>query len=91
MNTTLTEMVFEVMIDMRPWTYWNIGQEIHRRHGQFFNDNSISAAIRNLRKQEFKAKLNIKMDADPVIKERIPGKRGYTYRLSPMILSGGNS
>lgn len=67
------------MKDGNWWTYWTLQKVIKERTGTFYGEPSISAAIRNLRKEKEKNKYGLPDDA--VIREKITNQKGYKYRL----------
>ena len=56
------------MKDGNWWTYWTLQKVIKERTGTFYGEPSISAAIRNLRKEKEKNKYGLPDDA--VIREK---------------------
>jgi|TARA_Y100000015_G_C2359224_1_gene74422 hypothetical protein len=67
------------MKDGKWWTYWTLQKVIKERTGTFYGEPSISAAIRNLRKEKEKNKYGLPDDA--VIREKITNQKGYKYKL----------
>ena len=76
---TLNDCVYLCMKDGKWWTYWTLQKVIKERTGTFYGEPSISAAIRNLRKDKQKEKYRLPDDA--VIREKITNQKGYKYRL----------
>lgn len=76
---TLNDCVYLCMKDGNWWTYWTLQKVIKERTGTFYGEPSISAAIRNLRKDKQKEKYRLPDDA--VIREKITNQKGYKYRL----------
>ena len=76
---TLNDCVYLCMKDGNWWTYWTLQKVIKERTGTFYGEQSISAAIRNLRKDKQKEKYRLPDDA--VIREKITNQKGYKYRL----------
>ena len=76
---TLNDCVYLCMKDGNWWTYWTLQKVIKERTGTFYGEPSISAAIRNLRKEKEKNKYGLPDDA--VIREKITNQKGYKYRL----------
>ena len=82
---SVDDMVFECMAYFSPWTFWGLQREIKNRWGRDFGETTISAAIRNLRKPKFRKKMGLPMDIQIVFTRRITNRKGYEYRLNPMI------
>ena len=76
---TLNDCVYLCMKDGKWWTYWTLQKVIKDKTGTFYGEPSISAAIRNLRKEKEKNKYGLPDDA--VIREKITNQKGYKYRL----------
>ncbi len=76
---TLNDCVYLCMKDGKWWTYWTLQKVIKERTGTFYGEPSISAAIRNLRKEKEKNKYGLPDDA--VIREKITNQKGYKYKL----------
>ena len=76
---TLNDCVYLCMKDGNWWTYWTLQKVIKERTVTFYGEPSISAAIRNLRKDKQKEKYRLPDDA--VIREKITNQKGYKYRL----------
>jgi len=84
---TRNDLVFSVMSNFKPWTFWAIQQEIASNYGQFYGEPSISAAIRDIRKPEARKKYNLPHSGEVVVKEKISSGRGYQYRLANTIIN----
>lgn len=67
----------------KKWTYWQLQETIKEKANKFYSENSIGAAVRDLRKMPERKKynLNTNMAFNTVKKEAITGGKGYTYRL----------
>ena len=76
---TLNDCVYLCMKDGKWWTYWTLQKVIKDKTGTFYGEPSISAAIRNLRKEKEKNKYGLPDDA--VIREKITNQKGYKYRF----------
>ena len=76
---TLNDCVYLCMKDGKWWTYWTLQKVIKDKTGTFYGEPSISAAIRNLRKEKQKNKYGLPDDA--VIREKITNQKGYKYKL----------
>ena len=84
---TLDDYVIRCMSDFKPWTFWTIQEKIHQKTGKFYGEPTISAAIRNIRKDYMREKYDLPRLDEVVIKEKIPNGKGYQYRLSPAVLN----
>jgi len=78
---SITDYVFLCMRDGSWWTFWDLQSVINDKTGKFYGEPSISAAIRDLRKQPYRVKYSLPMLREIVEKKRITGKKGYKYRL----------
>lgn len=83
---TLHDCVMRCLRDFQPWTFWDLQREIQQGVGKLYGEPSISAAIRDLRKVDYRLKFNLPLMDPVVVKERIPNARGYRYRLHPNVL-----
>jgi len=68
------------------WTYWEMGRVIEHKGGSKYNDNSISAAIRDMRKPKYRARYGLRKHGDPLEKRRRVSRegkklRGYEFKL----------
>jgi hypothetical protein len=63
------------------WTYWSLQRVIKQRSGKFYGEPSISAAIRNLRKEKAREKYNLKPYGETVERRKIKNGKGYEYKL----------
>lgn len=70
------------------WTYWDIGKEIHANTGSYYNDNSISCSIRNMRKPERRHKFGLKPHGEVVEKCRRTSGEGWEYYLTSDAIKG---
>ncbi len=79
---TLDDMVYLCMKDgVTWWTYWSLQRVIKNRSGTFYGEPSISAAIRNLRKDKQRARYNLKKYGEVIEKRKIKNGRGYEFKL----------
>lgn len=83
---TRNDLVFTIMSDFKPWTFWDLQQTISEKYGEFYGEPSISAAIRDIRKPEARKKYNLPPTGEVVVKEKRPAGKGYQYRLAPTII-----
>lgn len=87
MKKTLDDYVMLCMKDFQWWTFWTLQEAIKTNTGKFFGEPTISAAIRNIRKDKMRAKYDLPRTGEVVVKERIPNAKGYRYRLSNEVMS----
>tara|TARA_X000001382_G_scaffold109759_1_gene86026 strand:- start:1858 stop:2121 length:264 start_codon:yes stop_codon:yes gene_type:complete len=79
---TLDDMVYLCLKDgVTWWTYWSLQRVIKNRSGTFYGEPSISAAIRNLRKDKQRARYNLKKYGEVIEKRKIKNGRGYEFKL----------
>ncbi len=78
---TLDELVFFRMLNGNWWTFWHL-REAFKEKNYYYGEPSISAAIRNLRKDYNRKKFNLPLDGEIVESRRQNGKKGYEYRLT---------
>lgn len=74
-------------MNFQPWTYWQLQSAISHRYNKFYGEPTISAGIRNIRKDRHRSEFNLPYSGEVVIRERIEGNKGYSFRLSPAILN----
>tara|TARA_B100000085_G_scaffold178369_1_gene162699 strand:+ start:4518 stop:4787 length:270 start_codon:yes stop_codon:yes gene_type:complete len=78
---SLTDYVFLCMRDNNWWTFWELQNLIKFKTGNFYGEPSISAAIRDLRKEPYRHKYGLPLSGEVVEKKRINNGRGYKYKL----------
>ena len=79
---TLDDMVYLCMKDgITWWTYWSLQRVIKNKSGTFYGEPSISASIRNLRKEKQRQRYNLKKHGEVIEKRRIKNGKGYEFRL----------
>jgi len=78
---TLDDCVYLCMRNGNYWTFWQLQQKIKAKVGIYYGEPSISAAIRDLRKQPQREKYNLKPLGEVVIKKRMFNSKGYEYKL----------
>ncbi len=76
---TLNDCVYLCMRNGKWWTFWNLQQTISAKTGKFYGEPTISAAIRNLRKQQCIEDYDL--HNTEIEKRRIANSRGYQYRI----------
>ena len=83
---TLNDAVFSCMFDFKPWTFWELQEEIKNRHGRFYGEPTISAANRNLRKDDCRERYNLPRSGKVFLMEPLVNGRGHQYRLNPQLI-----
>jgi hypothetical protein len=78
---SLTDYVFLCMRDGSWWTFWDLQRVIKDKTGKFYGEPSISAAIRDLRKDPFRSKYGLEMFGETIERRKITDKKGYKYKL----------
>ena len=86
-NKTCTDLVFELMYDFKPWTFWDLQQTLANDQGKFFGEPTISASIREIRRPSFRQKYNLPLSGEVVVREKRPSGKGFQYRLAPTIIN----
>lgn len=79
---TLDDCVYLCMKDGKWWTFWKLQQKIKDKTGNFFGEPSISAAIRDLRKEPQRVKYDLPLYGEIVEKKRMFNSKGYEYKLN---------
>ena len=79
--SSITDFVYLCMGDEKWWTFWELQSHIENMTGRFYGEPSLSAAIRDLRKDRFRRRYGLPLVGEVVVKQRIPYKKGYQYRL----------
>ena len=79
-NRPITECVLICMKDGRWWTHWSLQAEIKQHTSRFYSTDSISAAIRNLRKPRHQARYGLP-SGDIVRRRPRQEGPGNEYRL----------
>ena len=87
MKNTLDDYVMKCLANCQPWTFWEIQAKIKEKTGKFYGEPTISAAIRNIRKDYMRQKYNLPEGVEVVQRERIPNSRGYRYRLTSAVIA----
>ena len=77
----LDDYVFVCMRNGKWWTFWELQQVIKEKTGKFYGEPTISAAIRNLRKDHARVKYNLSQCDEVVEKKRLWNSNGWKYRL----------
>ena len=76
---TLDDCVFLCMRNGEWWTFWDLQKVIKKKSDVFYGEPSISASIRNLRKEHARFKYSLPKFGE-VINKRRNGK-GFEYKL----------
>lgn len=79
--SSLDDYVHQCMSNGKFWTFWELRDCIQKNTGIYYGEPTISAAIRNLRKEPARKKYNLCLVDEVVVKKRITGKKGYQYKL----------
>ena len=79
--TSLDDFVWKCMSNGKYWTFWELRDCIKNNTGNYYGEPTISAAIRNLRKEPARIKYSLPMTGEVVVKKRITGGKGYQYKL----------
>jgi len=79
--TSLDDFVWKCMSNGKYWTFWELKDCIQKNTGNYYGEPTISAAIRNLRKEPARVKYSLPMTGEVVTKKRITGGKGYQYKL----------
>ena len=83
----LDDYVMKCMSNFQWWTFWDLQRVIKQNTGKFYGEPTISAAIRNIRKDYMRSKYNLPSDVEVVVKERIPQSKGYRYKLTNAVMN----
>ena len=78
---SLDDCVYVCMKNGQWWTFWDLQAIIKDKLHKFYGEPSISAAIRNLRKDYAREKYGLPTYGEVVEKRRIPHGKGFQYRL----------
>jgi len=81
-DLTLDDCIFLCMNKGGWWTFWELQAMIKENTGKFYGEPTISASIRNLRKEPARLKYGLSMVDEVVIKKRIENGKGYKYKLA---------
>ena len=79
---TLDDCVFLCMNKGGWWTFWELQAVIKKNTGKFYGEPTISASIRNLRKEPERLKYKLSMNDEVVFKKRIENGKGFKYKLA---------
>tara|TARA_Y100001972_G_C7554901_1_gene278832 strand:+ start:399 stop:788 length:390 start_codon:yes stop_codon:yes gene_type:complete len=86
-KVTIHEALFFFLKNGNKYTFWELRSRILEEYGQSYGEPSISAALRDFRKNQYRIKFDLpSFDFDPVIKKKRKGGRGYEYSFSATTL-----
>lgn len=88
MKLTLDDCIYLCMKNEKWWTFWELQGVIKNKTGNFYGEATISAAIRNMRKDYAREKYNLANFGEVVEKKRLWNSKGWKYKL---ILKGENN
>tara|TARA_R100000773_G_C4217166_1_gene115706 strand:+ start:1040 stop:1306 length:267 start_codon:yes stop_codon:yes gene_type:complete len=81
-DLSLDKCIYICMKDGHWWTFWDLRRVIYRNTGKHYGEPTISAGIRNLRKDYNREFFNLpRYPKEIIVKKRIEGSKGYKYRL----------
>jgi hypothetical protein len=83
----LDDYVIKCMSDFRWWTFWDLQRMIQTKTGKFYGEPTISAAIRNIRKDYMRLRHDLPCFDEVVERRRIPMKKGYQYKLTSAVMA----
>jgi hypothetical protein len=78
---TLDDCVYFCMRNGEWWTFWSLQQSIKHKTDVFYGEPTISAAIRNLRKEPARFKYNLPRIGEVVMKRKKFNSKGFEYKL----------
>jgi len=81
------DYVIKCMSDFKFWTFWQIQETIKIKTGKFYGEPTISAAIRNIRKDYMRSKYDLPRYGEVVERRRIPNGKGYQYKLTDAVMA----
>jgi len=81
-NLTLDDCVFLCMNKGGWWSFWELQAMIKEKTGKFYGEPTISASIRNLRKEPARLKYGLSKYDEVVFKKRIENGKGFKYKLA---------
>jgi len=78
---TLDDCVFLCMRNGEWWTFWDLQKVIKEKSDVFYGEPSISAAIRNLRKEPARVKYKLAKFGEVIEKRKQLSGKGFEYKL----------
>tara|TARA_Y100000004_G_C8918674_1_gene414363 strand:+ start:733 stop:1002 length:270 start_codon:yes stop_codon:yes gene_type:complete len=78
---SLDDCVYLCMRNGHWWTFWDLQKTIQEKTGKFYGEPTISASIRNLRKDWARSKYGLPQFGEVISKKRIHNGKGFQYRL----------
>ena len=79
--SSIDDYVFICLLNGKWWTFWELQKTIKEKVGKLYGEPSISAAIRDIRKEPQRERYRLPMIGEVVEKRKIEGGKGYEYRL----------
>lgn len=80
-NLSVDDCVYLCMRNGHWWTFWDLQQMISQKCNKFYGEPTLSASIRNLRKDYCREKYRLPKHGEVVLKKRLPNGKGYQYKL----------
>ena len=81
MKLTLDDCVYLCMKNEKWWTFWELKAAIKNKTGTFYGEATISAAIRNMRKDYAREKYKLATFGEVIEKKRLWNSKGWKYKL----------
>jgi len=78
---TLDDCIYICMKNGNWWTFWELQQSIKKNTGNFYGEPTISAAIRNMRKDYAREKYKLPSFGEVIEKKRLWNSKGWKYKL----------
>ena len=78
---SLNDCIYLCLKDGRYYTFWEIQAIIHDKTGKFYGEPTISAGIRNMRKDHCRERYGLKKTGGGGGKKGRETGRGYKYKL----------
>jgi hypothetical protein len=64
------------------WTFWDLQKTIQSKTDVFYGEPTISAAIRNMRKDYAREKYDLPIFGEVVEKKKLWNSKGFKYKLN---------
>ena len=78
---SLDDCIYLCLRDGKFWTFWELQNTIKEKTGKFYGEPTISAGIRNMRKDHCRSKYGLTPYGEIIEKKRLDTGKGYKYRL----------
>lgn len=78
---SLDDCIYLCLRDGKFWTFWELQATIKEKTGKFYGEPTISAGIRNMRKDYCRSKYDLTPYGEIIEKKRLDTGKGYKYRL----------